>query len=198
MDDSSLIFEKYISFYWNWRYKTSGVNNFLKNYSKNFYICLFQKLRSMKTALFLLIAFNLLLLSQYSSGQTTGKSQITGSWAGKINAGGVELRVIFNLSIVGKDSLVATLDSPDQGAKGIKLGPVTLNGKVLKISAGALMAEYNGTVISDTQINGVWTQGGNSFDLDLVKQKPTSTLNRPVETSSLFPYSYVSEVYNTR
>ncbi len=89
------------------------------------------------------------------------KKSVTGSWVGKITAGAVPLRIVFNLSLIENDSLVATLDSPDQGAKNIKLGPVTYDGKALKISAGALLAEYNGIIKNDTLIEGTWKQGGN-------------------------------------
>lgn len=84
----------------------------------------------------------LFLCSLSTTGQNvTEKESLTGSWLGKIRAGAIELRVIFNLSVVEKDSLVATLDSPDQGAKNIKLGQVTLTGDSLKISAPILLAE---------------------------------------------------------
>ena len=143
----------------------------------------------MKKVLYLLIASGLLIFSQHTSAQTVSKSKLIGSWAGKINAAGVELRVIFNLSIAGKDSLVATLDSPDQGAKGIGLGLVTLTGKTLKIAAPALMAEYNGTVMSDVLIKGTWTQGGSTFNLDLTKSKTTSSLNFIQHTIPANPFT---------
>ena len=112
----------------------------------------------------ILSAFILIILtiSQSLSAQDPDKNSITGSWIGKIAVSGIELRVIFNLSVIEKDSLVATLDSPDQGAKGIKLGPVTFTGETIKISAGALLAEYNGRIINDTLIEGNWKQAGNS------------------------------------
>ena len=94
-----------------------------------------------------------LLLLSYSISAQTGinKNSIAGSWLGKINTGAIQLRIVINLSVIENDSLVATLDSPDQGAKGIKLGPVSNSGETLKISADALKAEYNGTIKSDTK-----------------------------------------------
>ena len=103
--------------------------------------------------LFVSIIFCLVNCNSKAQDITTKKS-IIGSWFGKLNAGAVSLRIVFNLSLTGNDSLVATLDSPDQGAKNIKLGPVTFDGKSLRISAAALLAEYNGTLKSDTLING--------------------------------------------
>ena len=117
------------------------------------------------------------------------KQLVTGSWIGKINVSAISLRIVFNLSIIGKDSLVATLDSPDQGARDIKLGPVTLDGKSLKISAGALLAEYNGIVKNDTLIEGIWKQAGNTLELNLSKLKTVFTLKRPQEPKPPFPYT---------
>jgi alpha-beta hydrolase superfamily lysophospholipase len=144
----------------------------------------------MKNPIYLSILAVLLFVTLTISGQKSiDKSSLTGSWLGKINTGAVQLRVVFNLSIAGKDSLVATLDSPDQGAKGIKLGPVTYNGETIKISAGAMLAEYNGTIKNDTLIEGTWKQAGASIVLNLVKLKNAFTLNRPQEPKPPFPYT---------
>jgi len=143
----------------------------------------------MKKVLPLSTLLIILLLAQTISAQTIDKKFITGSWLGKITAGAIQLRVVFNLSIIGKDSLVATLDSPDQGAKGIKLGPVTYIGETLKISAGALLAEYNGTIKNDTLIEGTWKQGPATNPLNLVRLKTAFTLIRPQEPKPPFPYS---------
>ncbi len=141
-----------------------------------------------KSAIITLISLMLILSNSLSAQNLTDKNSITGSWLGKINTGAIELRIVFNLSIVGKDSLVATLDSPDQGAKGIKLGPVTLSGETIKISAGGLLAEYNGTLKSDTLFEGIWKQAGNTLPLNLSKLKTAFTLRRPQEPVPPFPY----------
>jgi len=143
----------------------------------------------MKKGLSLSTLIIILLLTQTISAQNIDKKFITGSWLGKITAGAIQLRVVFNLLIIGKDSLVATLDSPDQGAKGIKLGPVTYTGETLKISAGALQAEYNGTIKNDTLIEGTWKQGPTTNPLNLVRLKTAFTLIRPQEPKPPFPYS---------
>jgi uncharacterized protein len=143
----------------------------------------------MKKLLSLSTLLIILLFSQAISAQSIDKKSITGSWLGKINTGAIELRIVFNLSLVEKDSLVATLDSPDQGAKGIKLGPVTFSGESLKISAGAMLAEYNGTIINDTLIEGTWKQRGVTMPLNLARLKTAFSLNRPQEPKGPLPYS---------
>jgi hypothetical protein len=113
-----------------------------------------------KSLLFPFILLALLIFNPMSAQISTYKNILPGSWLGKITSGAIELRIVFNLSLAGKDSLIATMDSPDQGAKNIKLGKVTLTGGTIKISAPALIGEYNGTVRSDSTIDGTWTQGG--------------------------------------
>jgi len=148
------------------------------------------------------LLMGLILFTQSLAAQKIiDKKFITGSWLGKITAGAIELRIVFNLSIIEKDSLVATLDSPDQGAKNIKLGPVTFTGETIKISAGAMLAEYNGTLKNDTLIEGTWKQAGTSNVLNLVKLKSAFTLNRPQEPKPPFPYTsedvtFVNDKFN--
>jgi len=156
----------------------------------------------MKKVLVSSLLMGLILFTQSLAAQKiTDKKFITGSWLGKIAVGAIELRIVFNLSVVEKDSLVATLDSPDQGAKNIKLGPVTFTGETIKISAGAMLAEYNGTIKSDTLIEGTWKQAGNSTALNLVKLKSAFSLNRPQEPKPPFPYTsedvtFLNDKYN--
>ncbi|HKK41459.1 MAG TPA: hypothetical protein VJ963_03540, partial [Bacteroidales bacterium] len=102
-----------------------------------------------------------LFISGVCSAQDSAlKIALPGSWFGKLNTGALELRVIFNITTKGNDSLIATLDSPDQGVKGIKIGPVLLKGDSIIISAPLLRASLNGEIKSDTTIDGRWTQSG--------------------------------------
>jgi uncharacterized protein len=146
-------------------------------------------MKSAMKKIFILSVFFFLICSHSVIAQNLDKKSISGSWLGKIVSGATELRVVFNLSVIEKDSLIASLDSPDQGAKNIKLGPVTFSGNTLKISAGAMLAEYSGTFKNDTLIEGTWKQAGNTIPLNLVKLKTAFTLNRPQEPKPPFPYS---------
>ena len=131
----------------------------------------------------------LIMLTNSLSGQSTNyKNTLPGSWLGKISVNTVELRLIFNIKLNDKDSLIATADSPDQGAKNIPLGHVILKNENLIIQAPLLLAEYNGTIINDTTIDGTWTQRGGNYQVDLKKLKTTFTLNRPQEPKPPFPY----------
>jgi alpha/beta superfamily hydrolase len=135
----------------------------------------------------LLVAF--LLTNSLSAQHVINKNILPGSWLGKISTNGVDLRLIFNLKLNDKDSLIATADSPDQGAKNIPLGRVVLDDKKLTIKAPLLTGEYNGTITGDSTIDGTWTQRGATFTVNLKKLKTAFTVNRPQEPKPPFPYT---------
>ena len=141
-----------------------------------------------KITLFILV---LILLADHDETQAQNKidkKSVAGSWLGKLEIGAVSLRLIYNLKVNENDSLVASLDSPDQGAKGISIGPVTLDNNKIKIMAPMLLAEYNGTIKNDTLIEGIFKQAGKTLPLKLIKLKKTFTFNRPQKPKSPFPY----------
>jgi len=98
-------------------------------------------------------------------------SDIDGAWAGSLEAGGTKLRVIFHITNTA-DGLTATLDSPDQGAKGIPASAVTRNGSSLQIEVKVINGMYDGKISSDlATIEGTWTQGGGTVPLTLKREK---------------------------
>jgi hypothetical protein len=125
----------------------------------------------MKKILFVTLLSVLIMVSYSLSAQNnTSKKNVSGSWLGNLSANGTELRVVFNLKLVQKDSLTVTLDSPDQGAKDIPGGQVTFDKKKLVIQVPAINGEYTGTLTSDSTIVGTWTQNGGTLPLNLKKQ----------------------------
>ncbi len=141
-----------------------------------------------KITLFILVLVLLTGTDQTQAQNKIDKKSVTGSWLGKLELGAVNLRLIYNLKVNENDSLVASLDSPDQGAKGISIGPVTLDSNKIKIMAPLLLAEYNGTIKNDTLIEGIFKQAGKTLPLNLIKLKKTFTFNRPQKPKSPFPY----------
>ncbi len=115
---------------------------------------------------------------------------ISGKWMGKLNVG-VELRIVFNISQQG-DSLVTTLDSPDQGAYGIPTAKTTLTNNLLDITIPAINGGFKGNYNPEkNEIAGVWMQGGSNLPVNLVKVdtvEPTKRLQTPVK-----PYPYKEE-----
>jgi uncharacterized protein len=112
----------------------------------------------------------------------------TGSWLGRLDAGGIELRIVFNLKEIGDGRYMATLDSPDQGATGIPLGDVSLFEDSIRIEAPSVSGFYLGKFTSAKTIDGVWNQVGRDFDLNLEKQDSAFVQKRPQEPKPPFPY----------
>ena len=149
----------------------------------------------MKTRSFVTICFlaylTITIASTNAALAQTKSSTIDGSWLGKLKTQGVELRLVFNISKASDNTLKSTLDSPDQGAKGIPLGKTTWDGKSLNIEAANMAASFAGSMINDSTIDGTWTQAGVGYPIKMVKQSKVLVLNRPQEPKP--PFSYLAE-----
>jgi alpha/beta superfamily hydrolase len=118
------------------------------------------------------------------------KQILSGAWLGNLEAaGGVNLRIVYNIKINDRDSLVASMDSPDQGASNIPMGRVIARNDSLIILAPLLMGNYKGSIKGDTLIEGTWTQRGNKYPMDIRKMRKPITSVRPQEPRPPFPYS---------
>jgi len=131
-------------------------------------------------------------------------SDIDGAWLGTIEInGGISLRVVFHI-VNTEDGLIATMDSPDQGMKGMPVAKVTRDGMTLKIEAQKIGGVFEGKIAVDlSSITGTWMQGGGSFPLVLkaVKNQAELELRRPQNPTKPYPYhdedvSYENKVQN--
>lgn len=130
-----------------------------------------------------------LLLSFFSS--SIFGQDITGQWNGELKVQGIQLRLVFTITQTG-NSLSATMDSPDQGAKEIPTTATNFENSVLKITIDNLKIEYEGILGKDDVIIGTFKQGGQSFPMNLSKKEIEKKKQiRPQEP--LKPYPYYSE-----
>ncbi|GLU50805.1 alpha/beta hydrolase family protein [Dyadobacter frigoris] len=116
---------------------------------------------------------------------------ISGQWTGILKVPGAQLGLVLYVTKTN-EGYSATLDSPNQGAKGIPVNSVEFNSSVLKLTMTSLNAEYSGTLGADNIFKGIFKQNGQSFPLDLGRgdlEKPK--LSRPQEPVK--PYPYYSE-----
>ena len=100
-------------------------------------------------------------------------------WSGKLNVYGTELTLVFHL-----DSVNCTLDSPDQGVKGV---PAKLESTAMgiKVTISSINASYEGVNMGES-IMGTFKQHGQTFPLTL---KPgTLKRNRPQTPMPPYPY----------
>jgi len=65
---------------------------------------------------------------------------ITGQWTGLLKVQGMQLRVVFNISKTDS-GYSSTMDSPDQGAKGIPVTSTIFDNPKLKIEVSSLKVE---------------------------------------------------------
>ena len=125
-------------------------------------------------------------------------SDITGDWSGKLNVYGTELTLLFHL-----DNVNCTLDSPDQGIKGVpakmerlRVGDGTSGMRTatgIKVTISSINASYEGVNMGDS-IMGTFKQHGQSFPLTL---KP-GTLKRNRPQTPVPPYPYQTQEVSFR
>ncbi len=97
-------------------------------------------------------------------------------WEGTLKVQpGIDLRLVFHVREANGGGFVATVDSPDQGAAGLKVDSTVLDSEKLVFEMKALVAKFEGTLNADrTEAAGTFTQRGMSFPLTLAKKdKPT-------------------------
>jgi len=120
-------------------------------------------------------------------------SDIDGAWMGSLDTGSIKLRVVFHI-VNSADGLTATMDSPDQGMKGLPTTSVTRDGSTLKIEAKKLGGVFEGKISSDlSTIDGNWSQGGGTMPLVLKRAKDQAELEPKRPQNPVKPYPYKEE-----
>ena len=120
----------------------------------------------------------LLLLSVTSYGATAGN--IEGTWHGTLKLNAMKLSIVMHFS-----DNACTLDSPDQGAKGIKGEVREITAEKVDVAFPTLNATYTG-VLKDGRIEGTFTQMG--YKLPLVLEEGQPVRIRPQTPQPPFPY----------
>lgn len=116
---------------------------------------------------------------------------ITGQWHGVLKVQGIQLRLVFHITKTD-NGIMATMDSPDQGAIGIPTTTASFENSVLKITIDNARIDYEGTLGEDHIIVGTFKQGGQSFPMNLSKEViEKEKILRPQEPTK--PYAYYSE-----
>jgi uncharacterized protein len=115
---------------------------------------------------------------------------ISGSWNGVLNISETKLRIVFNITQTD-NGYQATLDSPDQGAKGIPVTSAVYDHPSLKLEIKSAGIVFSGNFENDSII-GNFTQSGYNFPLALskheIKKEVRNRIQDPIE-----PFPYKSE-----
>ncbi|MCX8014053.1 MAG: alpha/beta hydrolase, partial [Rectinema sp.] len=119
------------------------------------------------------------------------KAFLAGTWQGFLAVGPASLRIVFHVN-AAEEGFSATMDSPDQNARGIRVTSVQHKGSRVTFSVSSINGEYTGTMNqAGTRIQGERKQAGRTFPLALEKapegSKAQSVL-RPQEPKPPFSY----------
>jgi hypothetical protein len=115
---------------------------------------------------------------------------ITGQWNGILKVQGIQLRAVFHISKTDS-GYSSSMDSPDQGVKGMPVTTTTFENPKLKLEIPNAKFEYSGE-LNGNIIIGTLKQNGQEFLLDLSRgETENQTLKRPQEPKK--PYPYYSE-----
>jgi uncharacterized protein len=121
---------------------------------------------------------------------------IDGIWQGTLKAGGVELRLVFRFANDEQGQLNASMDSPDQGAKGIRVDSATLTGNDVKIEVKQVRGTFEGKLSENGhEIKGQWKQLGPSLPLDLKRLDKEPDFSRPQDPKRPYPYAEEEVAY---
>ncbi len=120
-----------------------------------------------------------------------------GDWLGALDVGAVKLKLILHVTSaadgaangVSNGSWRATLDSPDQGANGLKVDSLTVEGATVKFTMTALGAAFEGTLKGD-ELAGTFKQSGTNLPLTFKRATAADLAppKRPQTPQPPFPY----------
>ncbi|MBO7468014.1 MAG: alpha/beta hydrolase [Bacteroidaceae bacterium] len=116
--------------------------------------------------------------------QVNTTTALLGSWSGKLKAGAASLTIVLHLEQA--DGFVkVSLDSPDQGAKGISGFKEYLSDDSVAIKIESLGVTYRAR-LKEGKLDGTFSQRGFSFPLMMTKGVPE--VKRPQTPKLPFPY----------
>ncbi|MDB6056836.1 MAG: hypothetical protein JWO95_680 [Verrucomicrobiales bacterium] len=98
-------------------------------------------------------------------------SEPQGIWSGALDTKGSVLRLVLKIGKQPNGTLVAKLDSPDQGANDIPAATIQFTApSTLKIQWTAIAATFNAD-LKNNKLTGTWVQGGTSLPLVFNREK---------------------------
>ena len=107
--------------------------------------------------------------------QVQSTSTLVGAWSGQLDAGLAKLTLMLHLQQIDGE-VVATLDSPDQGAKGIPCFTDYLSDDSVAVKVESINAAFRGR-LDDGKLVGIFSQNGVSLPLELTPG--VAVMNRP-------------------
>lgn len=109
----------------------------------------------------MIIAIAMTVLISFAS----SAANLVGQWKGNLKVGQQLVPIIFNVAQTS-NNLSATMDSPLQGAKGIPVKSLEVNGSKVAFYIAAAGARYEAN-FEGGKLVGTWNQNGQSFPLKM-------------------------------
>ena len=134
--------------------------------------------KSITTALLALVALTV-------QAQVNTTTDLLGSWSGKLKVGVASLTVVLHLE-QADGYVTVSLDSPDQGAKGIPGKKEYLSDGPIAVKVETIGATYRAR-LKDGNLDGTFSQSGLSFPLIMTKGLPE--VKRPQMPQPPYPYT---------
>jgi len=138
--------------------------------------------------LVMLLVSGIGMLPHDASAQANPSAKVVGTWTGRLDVGG-GLAIVFHVEQAEGGGLKATMDSPDQGAKGIPVSQAMFADGTLRLVVAVAQGQFEGKLSEDgAKITGTWQQSGTSFPLELGKGSAPERKARPQEPTGPLPY----------
>lgn len=133
-----------------------------------------------------------LLLANNMQAQT-----IVGDWYGTLEFIGTKLPLVFHIQ-EADGVYSATMDSPEQGARGIPAETVSLENREVKIEIPKILISFSGKLNEEeTEIKGIFQQGAAKVPFVLGREaQGKQELKRPQEPKPPFPYRQEEVTYD--
>ncbi len=134
----------------------------------------------------ILISFS---FQSFAKNILNSNDKLKGTWLGKLELPGQELRIVFNIKESKSGNLFATMKSPDQSPRAIPVDTVIYNNGNINLNVKIIHVYFEGKFSSDNlTITGNWHQGGHSLPLVLKKVNKVEEVREPQTTSPSSPY----------
>ena len=134
-----------------------------------------------KTILIILLA----IVTKTGLAQVQSTTALLGSWSGKLNVGAMSLTLVLHLEQADGEVKI-TLDSPDQGAKGISASKEFLSDDSIAVKVEAIGMTYRAR-LKDGKLDGMFAQNGVKIPLVLTKGA-VEAKKRPQLPKPPYPY----------
>jgi len=121
------------------------------------------------------------------------QEKIVGHWQGVLKFQGGSLRIVFHIAKKEGGGLTASLDSPDQAAKGLPVAAVGIRGQAVQLIADPADPngmQFFGDLSADGKaIVGKWKQGGQELPFTIEHTETPWEVKRQQEPKPPFPYN---------